>query len=143
MFRLAFGSVAFMLAALAASTVVAHDDAKKLTDEQITKLLLGKWAIEEDEMGVKVKGTQNYMKEGKFEAEATIEAGKQTFKLTLSGTWKVKDGSVIETITKSSNPDAIPEGKESKDKVISIDDKTYKFKDEKDKERTVKRLKDK
>jgi len=55
----------------------------------------------------------------------------------------VKDGMVIETVKKSNQPMIVPEGKESKDKVISIDDKVYKLKDEMDKERTVKRIKDK
>ena len=143
MLRYFFGILLFMSATTLTTSVNAREDAKKQTDAEITKLLVGKWALEVDEMGVKVKGTQEYTKDGKFVGEATIEAGKNTIKLTVSGTWVVKDGKVIETVKKSNQPMIAPEGKESKDTVISIDDKVYKFKDEMDKERTVKRIKDK
>jgi hypothetical protein len=143
MIRYFFGILLFVSATTLSTNANVREDAKKQTDAEITKLLVGKWAVEVDEMGVKVKGTQEYTKDGKFAAEATIEAGKNTIKLTVSGTWVVKDGMVIETVKKSNQPMIVPEGKESKDKVISIDDKVYKFKDEMDKERTVKRIKDK
>ena len=103
---------------------------KVARDEEITKLLVGKWAIEE--------GTQIYNKDGTFEAVVTLEGGKG-IEITVSGTWKVKEGVLIETITKSSSP-IFKEGRESKDTVISIDEKVLKFKDEMGKERTAKRI---
>jgi hypothetical protein len=62
--------------------------------------------------------------------------------VAISGTWKVADGVVTETVTKSNVPDLIKEGLVSKDKVISVDDKEYKYKDEMGKEKSHKRKKD-
>ncbi|HEV3437325.1 MAG TPA: hypothetical protein VG122_08200, partial [Gemmata sp.] len=76
------------------------------------------------------------------DAEATIEAGQNTLKITVSGTWKVKDGVIIATVTKTSAPELIKEGLVSKDTVISIDDKVFKYKDMGGKEKSQKRMKD-
>lgn len=127
---------------MASGLASAREDKKKQTDEEITKLLVGTWIIDETEGGAKIKGTMIYKKDGTGDADVTIEAGNMTIKLTVSATWKVKDGVITEKVTKSNNPDIIKEGLESKDTIISVDSKEYKFKDEKDKERSYKRKKD-
>jgi len=122
-----------------------EDKANKQTDEEITKLLVGKWTVDEGD-GVKepkIKGTMNYKKDGTVDAEATIDAGKQTFKISLSGTWKVKEGVLISTVTKTNAPELIKEGHVSKDTVVSIDDKEFKYKEEKsEKLKVEKRMKE-
>jgi len=137
-----------VLALMAITTVIvsdfasAREDKKKQTDEEISKLLVGTWIIDETEGTAKIKGKMIYKKDGTEEADVTIEVGGMTIKLTVSATWKVKDGVLIEKITKSSNQDIVKEGTESKDTIISVDKKEYKFKDEKDKERSYKRMTD-
>jgi hypothetical protein len=138
-----------ILVLLAAGAVTGwangHDDPpKKLTDAEISKLLVGKWSIEEGgDKGPKIKGTENYKKDGIVEAEATVDDGKNApLKISLSGTWKVMDGVIVTKVTKSNVPDLIPEGHVSKDTVISIDDKEIKYKSEGGQEKTHKRLKD-
>jgi len=111
-------------------TVRAADDAKKPTDEEITKLLPGKWLISEEiAMGVKIKGSTTYDKDGSFVAEGEITANGNTMKINVSGTWKVKDGYVIETAAKSDIPN-VKAGDVTKDQVLQIDEKTMKIKDE-------------
>jgi hypothetical protein len=129
--------------ALAGWAAGREDPPKKLTDAEISKLLVGKWAVEEGaEKGPKIKGANHYKKDGTIEAEATIEAGGETLKVTLSGTWKVMDGLIIATVTKTSAPELIKEGHVSKDQVISIDDKMLRYKTERGKESTRKRVKE-
>lgn len=119
------------------------DNPKKLTDEQISKLLVGKWLVDLDEgKGVKIKGSTTYKKDGTVDAEATIELGDKSIKMVLAGTWKVKDGVIISTVTKTNNPEIVKEGLTTKDKVVSIDDKSLKYTSEDGKERTDKRAKE-
>jgi hypothetical protein len=119
------------------------DPPKKQTDAEISKFLVGKWVVDEGgDKGPKIKGTEHYKKDGTIEAEATIDDGNTPLKITVSGTWKVMDGAVIATVTKSSAPDLIKVGLVSKDQVISIDDKEYKYKSEGGQEKTQKRLKE-
>ena len=141
MLNRSFG-VLFLFAASSITCWVSAGENKKLSDDEIKKLLVGKWAIEENEKGITIKGTNIYNKDGTLEAEATIDFGKNPpLKLTISGTWNVKNGYVIETVKKSSHPMFVKEGMVTKDQVISIDDTAYKFKTEKDEEKTQKRVK--
>ena len=140
-----FGMLCFVAAfALAGRTKAVEDPPKKQTDEEITKLLVGKWIVDEGDgqKEPKIKGVVQYKKDGTVEAEATVEINNNTIKVAISGTWKVADGVVTETVTKSNVPDLIKEGLVSKDKVISVDDKEYKYKDDSGKEKSHKRKKD-
>lgn len=139
------GVVVFFVAMTVTGWVSAREDPpKKQTDEEITKLLIGKWVIDEGDgkKEPKVKGVVHYKKDGTVEAEGTVEFGDNSLKISITGTWKVSEGVVTETVTKTNVPDVIKEGLVSKDKVISIDDKTYKYKDDAGKEKTHKRMKD-
>jgi hypothetical protein len=142
--RRLFGVLALLAfsTAVVSSSASAREDKKKQTDEEITKLLVGTWIVDETEGTAKIKGKIVYKKDGTEEADVTIEAGGKTIKLTVSATWKVKDGLLIEKVTKRNNQDIIKEDTESKDTVISIDKKEYKFKDEQGKERSYKRMTD-
>jgi hypothetical protein len=136
--------ILFTASTLIGSVSAREDPPKKQTDEEISKLLVGKWIVDEGDGKTepKIKGSMNYKKDGTVDAEATIEAGQTTLKITLSGTWKVKDGVLIATVTKTSAPDVIKEGLVSKDTVISIDDKVLKYKEMSGKEKSQKRMKE-
>jgi hypothetical protein len=144
--RLALFGICCFVAALipAGNTVAVADPPKKQTDEEINKLLVGKWIVDEGDgqKEPKIKGVVQYKKDGTVEAEATVEIKNETVKVVISGTWKVADGVVTETVTKSNVPELIKEGLVTKDKVISVDDKEYKYKDDMGKEKSHKRKKD-
>ena len=136
---------AFLLAlAVITNAAVGFDDPpKKLTDAEISKLLVGKWTVEDsNDKGLKIKLTVKYAKDGTFETEATLTAGEKSLNLMLSGTWKVTDGMIIATVTKTGAPDLFKEGHVSKDQVLAIDEKTIKYKTEKGKEVVYKRAKE-
>lgn len=132
---------AFAAALVVAFTLSARAEDKKPTDDEIKKLLPGKWSYEEDMMGVKVVASSTFKKDGTFEGEANIDAKGKEIKIKVSGSWEVKDGKLIETIKKSDSPFA-KEGKMSTDTILAIDEKSYKFKSESGREVTVKRVKE-
>lgn len=128
---------------LAGRATGGEDPPKKLTDAEIRKLLVGKWAVEEGAgKGPKLKGMTHYKADGTFEGEATLEGGGKSLKITVSGTWKVMDGMIVDTVTKTSAPELIKKGHVSKDRVLSIDDKVLRYKTETGKESARKRIKD-
>jgi hypothetical protein len=133
--------VAMMLVGLVSAR---EDPPKKQTDEEIGKLLVGKWIIDEGDgqKEPKIKGSLTYKKDGTVDLEASLDIGKDSFKIALSGTWKVKEGVIVATVTKTNNPDLVKEGVVSKDKVISVTDKELKYTDEMGKEKLHKRMKD-
>jgi len=123
----------------------AHGEAdppKKQTDAEITKLLAGKWSTEEgkgDEP--KVKSTVVYRKDATFAVQATIVTKEKTEVIELSGTWKVEDGVILDTIEKS-NTEKYEKGRVTRDTVISIDEQTLRYTTAKGRERTWKRGKE-
>ncbi len=101
------------------------------TDAEISKHLVGKWAVDEvGEQKLKVKGTAHYKKDGTFEGAATIGNGESPAKIAISGTWKVADGVITSTVTKSSLSVVIAQGRVYKDQVLAIDEKAIKYKTE-------------
>ncbi len=135
---------------LLVTSTVSISDARGLsvlrlapTDDEITKQLVGKWAFDEvGQQGLKVKGTAHYKKDGTFEGEATIGTNEKPVKVALSGTWKVAEGVITSTVTKSSLPVVIAKGFNYKFQVIAIDDDSLKYKNEADKEVVRMRLKE-
>jgi hypothetical protein len=121
-----------------------EDTPKKQSDEEIGKLLVGKWIVDEGDGKTepKIKGILNYKKDGTVDVDATLDFGKESLKISVSGTWKVKDGIIVATVTKTSHPELIKEGLVSKDKVISVTEKELKYKDEMGKEKLHKKMKD-
>jgi hypothetical protein len=138
--------VVFIFAAMTlAGWVSAREEPpKKQTDEEIGKLLVGKWIIDEGDgqKEPKIKGSIVYKKDNTVNLEATLDFGKETLKIILEGTWKVKDGVIIATVTKTSHPEHIKEGHVSRDILISVTEKELKYKDEMGKEKLHKRTKD-
>lgn len=133
---------ALVLTILVCASIGAKDEPKKPSDADIAKLLVGKWTTEEGKEGEpKVKSTFIYDKDGTFAVEATIETGGKTEKIVVSGTWKVADGVILDTVEKT-NTENLKVGRVTRDTVISIDDKTLKYTTQKGRERTWKRVKD-
>jgi hypothetical protein len=108
------------------------EDPKPPSDAQIKALLIGKWVQEIPGQGGAVgKGYTTYKKDGTFIGKATATVNGQTlFTINLSGTWKVADGTIIETVEKSDDP-RVPTGKVSRDKVLAISKKVLKVRTEK------------
>jgi hypothetical protein len=134
--------VAVCLVALAAPAVA--DDPKPPSDAEIKALLIGQWVQEIPGQGGTVgKGYTTYKKDGTFVGKAVVTFNGQTlFTINLSGTWKVTDGTIIETVLQSDDPQGQAKGRVSKDKVLAISKKGLKVRSEKGKESALSRVAD-
>ena len=126
--RWVFGVLLLAVSGAMATEPGQGDSSTKMTDDKISQLLVGKWTVnDKNDKGRKVEGTLCYKIDGTFEAGATISEGDKSLKFTLSGTWKVSEGVLIDTVTKTSVPSWIEEGHVSKDRVISINENEFKY----------------
>ena len=67
--------------------------------------------------------------DGSFKSEATIEAQGKTMKITVTGTWKVVEGCLVEVIETSDSP-AVQKGRTSKDEIVAASAKEITIKTE-------------
>jgi hypothetical protein len=127
----------FTIAVLVTTAAAAGAD-----DAAITKQLAGKWttcltggsATEPD-------GTIRYDAGGTFAAEGKVSIGEgRKADVKVEGSWKVSDGSILHTVTKSTHPGLAPVGGVLKERVISIDAKQMTVKRGVGKERERKRV---
>jgi hypothetical protein len=132
---------ATLVLALVGTPGRTQEPAQKLTDAEITKLLVGKWYEERKEEGREIKATNTFRQDGTFSAEINVKLPDQTFKVSVTGTWKVMNGVLIETI-ETSDPPVIKKGQVSKDQVLSFTDKEYRYKSEFGGEHIKKRVAD-
>jgi predicted Ser/Thr protein kinase len=83
-------------------------DRTQPSDEQIRHKILGTWILDDDHAK-----TIEHKPDGSFVTHEGTE-------LTAEGTWQVKDGFIVATVTNASSPNAILEVESNK--VVSIDD---------------------
>jgi hypothetical protein len=136
-------SVLFALASpfLSAGLLPADEPPKKLSDAEITKLIVGKWSEEIKEENVTGKGITIYKKDGTFSADGMLMAKGKTITIKGTGTWKVSDGVLIETI-ETVDPPVKKKGDMTKDKVLSITAKMMKVRTESGREVVKTRVSD-
>ena len=112
--------------ALAARADDGKGNEKKPSDAEITRLLVGKWEGADPATGV--TGTIRYAKDGTFTGDGTVSLpGNEKIEFHAEGTWKVSDGAILFTITKSTRPGVAPVGIEVKEVVQAIDEKTVRY----------------
>jgi hypothetical protein len=102
----------------------ADGQEKKLKDEDIAKLLVGKWVQEKAEKGFSMKVQLIVKKDGTFAGDLKFELGEKKMSFMMTGTWKVMDGTFETKITTSDNP-RVKVGHTDKDKVLEINDKVF------------------
>src|SRR3954470_16509025 len=120
--------ISSIIAAMAALLSPLHAPAAdkpepgKPTDAEITRLLVGTWHGADAVTGV--SGTISYAKDGTFVGEGSVPlTDTQKVEFRAEGTWKVTDGAIHFTITKSTRPGVAPVGIEVKEVVLGIDEK--------------------
>jgi hypothetical protein len=90
---------------------------KKLSDEEITKLMVGKWEDSARFGNITIHTVENFKKDGTLDREDTTNGNMKT---TTKATWEVKDGVLITVVV-----EGFPgKGTTVKGKVVSIDDKS-------------------
>ena len=95
-------------------------------DAEATAKLIGSWDSEANG----VKGTDILKADGTFTGSASGPIQGTQVTIAVEGSWSVKEGVIIETITKSNHPEFVPPGATTHDKLIEVTDKTYKARTE-------------
>lgn len=107
----------FLLIAGCAANKPSSSD---LSDEEITKLLIGKWDLSEKEGLRSTTGYDLFRADGTFSSEALVEYTGNRYRGTrVSGKWKVLDGNLVETI-ESAEPPVHDKGTVYRLKVLNV-----------------------
>jgi len=120
-------------------------DAKKPSDADLTRLLVGKWTADEKMDTLRMKGSASYNKDGTFKGEVRldieIDGISESVEVKVAGTWKVAAGAIEITITESNEPQFSPVGTTSKEDIVALNATTLRTKTEKFQAITWKRAK--
>jgi hypothetical protein len=106
-------------------------------DSEAAKLLRGSWVVPVEQYNGTVKdGGYTFRANGTFTSFTVIPGHDQDIRIDEEGKWSIKDGILIETLTKSSRPDILPPGTTTRDPLLSVTEKEYRFRTEQGKERS-------
>jgi hypothetical protein len=108
--------------------VTAQDPAKRLSDEEIAKLVIGKWSQNRKIEDTEIKAIDEFFKDGAYKSKGSLTTGEKVLKVAIIGKWKVSNGFLVTVIETHEEPDILPKGHESKDKVIAISKNEMKLK---------------
>ena len=134
--RLAIGLVVSLLSSSPTTVLMAAGPPPP--DAEIEKLIVGKWFQESFEGDLRIKGTITYQTNGTFLSEGSITTGGQELIVIATGKWSVNNATVTETLEASDLPGA-DSGTQSTDAIIEITDKLFRYRTEKNVERTKSR----
>jgi len=100
-------------------------------DSEAAKLLRGSWAVPVEQYGGVIKdGGYTFQANGDFTSFTLLPGHRQDLRVDVEGRWSIKDGILIETITKSSQPDIVRPGLTTRDTLLSVTEKEYRFREE-------------
>jgi hypothetical protein len=130
------------LSCLVLLVVCADDPAKRPPDAEVVRLLVGRWSGgSAGEHEPRIQGHVRYKSDGTFEAEGEVGPEKHAVKVTASGTWRVADGALVETVEKC-HPPLVRKGHALREEVLAIDSKSMRVRSEKGKESSRERVPD-
>ena len=114
-----------LLLLIISSTLYAKTDTP---DSIYQSAIIGSWKQVVKDGPVTINATMIYHVNGTLDSTATVEVPGKKMNISISGTWEIKDGVMITTVKKTSANAPIPAGHVSKDQIIELNDKTFKFK---------------
>lgn len=129
---------------LFAITVVSAAGAEKVaekppSDDEIRKKLVGIWVVDNKISETRsITGTSTFAADGRSSAAVSFNIDGKKETIQTEGKWEVKEGVLVETITKSSSK-IPPIGLVTRDRIIRVNDAELVYITEKDKTVTRKR----
>lgn len=124
------------------NVLVASEPQKPDSDLAIRQRVVGPWIVDSHSPnGASFHGTMTIVSGSNFISKATMTFGEKKQELNFEGTWQVKNGFLIETVTKSGSKFP-PVGLVTRDNIIRVDDQELVFKTEQGKTVTRKRSRD-
>src|SRR5262249_5722015 len=100
-------------------------------DTEASTLLIGSWVVPRDQhRNMGQDGDYTFKSDGTFSSYGVFHVGDQDLRIEVEGTWSVKDGVLIEELTKSSEPQRARIGSVSRDTLLAVTDREYSFRNE-------------
>lgn len=96
----------------------------------VKEALIGKWHLDTEVGGVRVKAVTEYKADGTFQSDATVVMDGETTKMAVKGTWKFDGTKLVTTVTDSDTPDLLPVGEVSKDEILELSETILSYRDE-------------
>lgn len=93
----------------------------ELTDDMIRKNVVGTWIVDKQRPGVTLTGADTIVADGSFYSKVTLTRDEKKQEISNRGTWEVKGGQLIETLTHS-DYELLPIGVVTSDKIIKVDE---------------------
>ena len=104
------------------------------TDAQTAKKLIGSWVLPPNFSPAIKKGGKEFRSDGTFTSFGIILITGQEVRVDVEGKWKIENGVLMEEIVKSTNEKMFPIGAVTRDTVIQVNEKEYRYRTEKGKE---------
>jgi hypothetical protein len=98
------------------------------SDADAAKLLVGTWIIPRAQYPAWSKdGAFVFHSNGTFTSYGIFAIRGGDLRVDIQGKWRVKDGVLIEEVTKSSQPQIIRAGLVTRDILLAVTDKEYRY----------------
>jgi hypothetical protein len=97
-------------------------------DDQVREMLIGTWVVPVKEYnGAGKQGSFTFNRDGTFTYFDVFQVDGRDVRTDVSGKWSIKDGTLIEQVTSSTNPQFIPVGVVMQAPLLSITDNEYRY----------------
>jgi hypothetical protein len=91
-------------------------------DRELERKIAGAWRATMTDDDVTISGEFTYSPDGKAEMIGVVQVKTVTTPMSWSTTWSVRDNKLIEKITESSMPEALPVGEITEDRIVRVND---------------------
>ena len=88
--------------------------------------LVGKWFEDLYFHGFHIKATVTYSADGKLASEGVMTRGQRTMKLAITGSWKVENGKLVETVA-TCWPPLLRRGREAASDFVEISGCVFRY----------------
>ena len=100
------------------------------TDEQIRQRLPGTWTSLEVQAAVTVRSRSVYGQDGFVVYSGQARGPGVELAYRVRSRWWVEGGALVAQVVETNQPDLLPAGSRKRDRVLAIDARTYRYRDE-------------
>jgi hypothetical protein len=99
-------------------------------DAEASKMLVGNWLAPRLQYhAISRTAAFAFKRDGTFSSYGVFNRGNEKIRIEVRGKWRVKGGILIEELTASDHPDLAPVGLVTRDTLLAVTDKEYRFRD--------------
>jgi hypothetical protein len=117
-----FANRAFLLAAIAAISASCHQNSE-MSDQELTKKLVGTWIADEMRDGYRLYGETDFHRDGVQSGNGVVHVvDGTTTTMSFSGNWSVRNGRLVSRGEMMTNNRDNPEAYDSEDRIERVTD---------------------